>query len=343
MELAYFLNQSTGESNLPGHKPLREVISSNLAAMKNLVIVAHRGWGKSILLRDIGFEITEKHQDIRVLYFDMEGIYDKNTFIRRFIQELYRAFSARVPDHIDLRNPDFNVLGMTQTLSARRKIKLILFISNFQQFDRFKNRRQVLNRLYLCWRKQDNCAYCISGHSRHFFKTYFRGPGKPFPHITRVYELHKNISRDYISYVKSLFFHAGKTIERDAAVYLAQITDNHLYYLQALCWHAYMRTDHTCTRSIVETAFRCMALEFEPHTTQLLEQLTEKQFNYLRAFLSYTERICSKESLEKYKLGKSGNVARIKEDLEKKGILEVNREFIAIIDPFLKYRLEQYL
>ncbi|MEN8202556.1 MAG: hypothetical protein ABFS28_08180 [Bacteroidota bacterium] len=343
MDIQLFLNQSTGGSNLPGHKYLRELISPNLAALKNVVVVAHRGWGKTILLRDIGFQITEEYQDIRVLYFDLEAIYDKNTFIRKFIQKLYRTFSAKVPDHLNLREPDISMMSLTETLASRRKVKLILFISNFQQIDRFKNSRQVLSKLNYCWRMQKNCAYCISGHNRHFFKTHFRGPGKPFPSFAKVYYQYKNISRSHISYVKGLFFNAGKTIERDAAAYISLVTDNHLHFLQVLCWHAYMRTDHTCTRSIAEAAFKCMALESEPYTTHFLEQLTEKQFNYLRALLNDTQRICSRESLEKYDLGRSANVARIKKNLEKKGILEVNREFTVIIDPFLRYRLEQYL
>lgn len=343
MDLSHFLYQSTGKSILPGHKFLRESISSNLAAMKHVIVVAHRGWGKTILLRDIGFELTEKHQDIRVLYFNMEAIYDKNTFIRRFLKELYRTFSAKIPAHINLSEPDMEMLGLTQKLAARRKIRLILFISNFQQIDRFENSPQLLGKLYHCWRKQENCVYCISGHSRHFFHTYFRGPGKPFGRFARIYELKKNISRSYISYVKSLFFHAGKEIERDAAVYLQEKTDNHLYYLQVLSWKAYLKTDHTCTRSIVESAFKSMVCESELYTAQLMAQLTEKQYNYLLALLNYTERICSRESLKKFNLGNSSNIARIKSNLEKKGILEVNREFIAIIDPLLMFRLEEHL
>jgi hypothetical protein len=343
MELAHFLYQSTGESILPGHKFLRESISSNLAALKNVVVVAHRGWGKTILLRDIGFELSEKHQDISVFFFDMEALFDINTFIRRFIKELYRTFSVKIPAHINLSDPDIGMLSLTQKLAARRKIRLILFISNFQQIDRFNRTPQLLTKLYYCWRKQENCVYCISGHNRHFFNTYFRNPGKPFSRFARIYMLKKNISRSYTSYLKSLFFHAGKEIERDAAVYLQEVTDNHLIYLQVLSWRSYLRTDHTCTRSIVESAFKSMVCESELYTSQLMAQLTEKQFNYLRALANYTKRICSKESLEKYNLGSSSNIARIKINLEKKGILEVNREFTAIIDPLFMSRLKEYL
>jgi len=343
MDIHQFLNQTTLGSNLPSKNFFLEQITSDLAAPRNIALVAHPGWGKTALLREVGFKLTEQNKNIRVLYFDLKGIYSKATFIRRIIQELYITFSAKIPNNLNLMEPDISMLDQTETLASRRKVRLIIFISNFQQFDRFDDRIQLLTKLKFCWRKQKSCTYCISGNNRHFFQTYFNEMGTPFSHFARLYYQKRDIVGNYISYVKGLFFSGGKMINRDAAVYISTATEGHLHYLQILSWNAYLRTDHSCTVPIAEAAFKCMILQYEPYMEHTLEQLTEKQFNYLRALLSYSERICSRETLKEYNLGESGNVARIKNNLVKKGILEVNREFIEIVDPLFKYWLEQLL
>ena len=69
------------------------------------------------------------------------------------------------------------------------------------------------------------------------------------------------------------------------------------------------------------------------------ERLTTGQLNYLKALQSGTSRICSKESLVTFQLKSSSRIARIKQSLEEKEIIEIHRDQVQIIDPVLNYRL----
>lgn len=339
MDIQQFLEQAIGDHSLPGQRYLRDLIAPNLAALRHIAIAAHRGWGKTAFLKDIGFSLTEKHEDIRVFYFDLKTIYNSSTFIRKFIQELYRNFSMRIPDRLNLMEPELSMLDLTDTLATRKKVKLIIFISNFQQMARFENSAKFMSKLKYCWKKQKNCAYCLAGHNHLFFKNNFRNIGSPFFFFARVHFLYRRSNHNYTSYVKSLFFSGGKMIDHNTATYITLVTEKHLYYLQVLCWNAFIRTDHTCTVAIAEAAFKSMVQQYKPYLENTLEQLTEKQFNYLRAVLHSTRRICSKESLAKYELGSSSNVARIKENLQRKEIIDIFRDYVTIIDPLVKYWL----
>jgi hypothetical protein len=82
-----------------------------------------------------------------------------------------------------------------------------------------------------------------------------------------------------------------------------------------------------------------MIVGFQLQLQYQLARLTAKQYFYLCAIALEQDKMCSREILEKYKLGSSGNVARIRENLLSKELIELQREAATIIDPLLKHRL----
>ena len=343
MDIQQFLNRPPGKESLPGQGTLKERLVSKLAASGNVAITGHQGWGKIILARDSGFNLTEKYQDIKVFYFDLKTIYDTSTFVKKFIQELCKSISSKIPNHLNSREVDLSFLDLTEKIAARRGIRLIIFISNFQFISHFNDSNQVMKELKFYWRQQSRCAYCISGRNHHFFWTNFNKIGSPMSGFGRVFYLKRNLSLNYVSYVKSLFFNGGKMIESNAAKQIALKTNNHLFYLQQLCWNAFIRTNYHGSIPIVEAAFESLILQYQAYLETTLSHLTKKQFNYLRALLSQTEKICSGESLKQFDLGRSSNVARIRENLVMKEIIEVNRDKVMIIDPVFEQWLMGYI
>ncbi|MCK5795370.1 MAG: hypothetical protein KAH12_11725, partial [Anaerolineales bacterium] len=72
-------------------------------------------------------------------------------------------------------------------------------------------------------------------------------------------------------------------IDASVARSIACKTDNHLFYLQLLAWHAFTKTDSFCTDSIVDDAYKNLDYHYEPHMRDMGNRLTQKQLNYLRA------------------------------------------------------------
>jgi len=339
MQLQEFLNKSSGFLRLPGHEFLIERMVSKLSNLQNVVLVAHKGWGKSSLIREVGFRLTDSNKEIQVFYYDMQWVFDRSTFIKTFIQELCRSLSAKIPDLGNISQLGYENLELAESIANLRRIKLITFISNFDQIKRFDENYRELRLLRLILIKQRSCAYCISGSNQPFFESLFGKAFSPMSPFGRVFYLKRKLDLDYTSYVRNLFFQSGKRINHQAAMHITNLTENHFSYINLLSWHAFLRTEYTCTMETVNSAFRDMITEFQLHLKSLLARLTAKQYFYLCALACGLENICSREVLKNYKLGRSSNVARIRENLLAKELIELQRKYVIIVDPLLRHWL----
>lgn len=339
MQLQDFLNKSSGVLRLPGLEYLIDRMVVKLSNLQNIVLVAHKGWGKSSLIREVGFRLTESKREIHVFYYDMKGVFDKPTFVKTFIQEMCRSLSVNVPDLGKVSQLEFKNLELAESIAKRHRIKLITFISNFDQIKRFNETHQDLRLLRHILIKQRNCAYCISGSNQPFFESLFGEAFSPMSPFGRVFYLKRRLGQNYTSHVKNLFFQNGKRIEHQAAMHISNLTENHYSYINLLSWNAFLHTENTCCKEMVDRAFRDMIIGFQLQLQYQLARLTAKQYSYLCAIAGDQDKMCSRKVLEKYKLCSSGNVARIRENLLVKELIEVQREVTIVIDPLLKHWL----
>ena len=217
MNLQQFLNRPPVREGFPGQGFLRERLISKLEGLNNLAIEAHTGWGKQMLLKDVGFHLLEKNQSFRLFYFGLKQGESLSSFLLRFALELCKNTSTPPPRIADTGGPDFSTLELPEKIAKKRKIKLILFLSDFHLARGFENYSILLRKFKLCWQKHLHCAYCFSGSNPYFFKDLFGKIGSPFHGFGRLYYLHKTLNVSYISYIKSLFLNGHKMIESNAA------------------------------------------------------------------------------------------------------------------------------
>jgi hypothetical protein len=343
MQLQEFLKMPYGIKYLPGHEYLLKTFAHKLSKQRNIVLVAHRGWGKSILTLELGHCLIEAKKDLHVFYFDMAQVQDASTFIRTFLQNFYRSLFIETPDQINSNQLNYCQLDLTEIIAKRKKIQIVFFISNFQQINRFGDNYEERKTLRFIWQKQKRCVYCLSGNNHAFFKSQFSKPGSPLYGFGRVYHLKRNDNLDYSPYVKALFFQHGKRIDHEAALHLTHLTENHLFYLQLLCWHAYLRTTYSCNINTVKSAFKDLLEGFQLHLQNQLLSLSPKQYHFLEALLVNQGSICSRKLLDNFKLGRSSNVAKIKKNLSGKELIEIHKDHIKIVDPLLKNYLRMQI
>ena len=117
---------------------------------------------------------------------------------------------------------------------------------------------------------------------------------------------------------------------------------NHPTYLKILVWHAFIRTQNTCTISIAERAMNEMIFHYNFHFFKMIEQLTPNHISFLKALLEGNQQLYSKETREKYQLGSSSNVAKIKRGLQLKEILNAGNRDIEIADPIFQLWLQRH-
>jgi hypothetical protein len=169
---------------------------SKLSNLQHIVLVAHKGWGKSSLIREVGFRLTESKKEIQVFCYDMKWVFDRPKFIKTFIHELCGSFSMNVPDMGDESQLGYKNLELAESIAKKHRIKLITFISNFDQIKRFNDSYQDLRLFRLVLIKQRNCAYCISGSNQPFFESLFGETSSPMSPFGRVFYLKRRLGQN---------------------------------------------------------------------------------------------------------------------------------------------------
>lgn len=139
MQLQEFLKLPPGIKYLPGHEYLLSKLADKVSNQQNIVLVAHRGWGKSILTLELGYSLIEANKELHVFYFDMAQVHDASTFIRTFLQNLSKSLSIKTPDQINSNPPNYRQLELTEIMAKKKKIRIAIFVSNFQQIKLFGN------------------------------------------------------------------------------------------------------------------------------------------------------------------------------------------------------------
>lgn len=341
MDLHQFLSKPPGGAFLPGQEFLVKRLVAKLANSKNIAFSAHDGWGKTGLRKEVEYALLEQNEDIRTFHIETYEKENPSSFIIRFINELCTRTSIKPPSYQHSDSPDYKLLDLPEKIATRKKIRLVIFISNFQNTRQYEDYWYVLRKFSRSWKNQLRCTYCISGNSHYIFKELLENPACPLQGFGSLYCLQRNQVASYTSYIRGLFLNGDKMIDATAAISIASKTDNHLFYLQLLSWHAFTKTEQICTVSIVDEAFKNLLFHYEPYIKCLANSLTPKQLYYLQALLNHTEKICSRETLLNYRLGRSSNIARIRHSLTQKGIVEVHTGFVMIVNPLFSHWLKK--
>jgi hypothetical protein len=124
---------------------------------------------------------------------------------------------------------------------------------------------------------------------------------------------------------------------------MSYVVDNHPFYLKLLAWHALIRTTNICTKAIVEEALNDLTHHFNHCFNKIVESLTPKQLIFLKALAEGNQKLFSKATRDEYQLGSTSNIARIKQSLERKEIINKGNLQSDFTDPiFREWLLRHY-
>ena len=154
--------------------------------------------------------------------------------------------------------------------------------------------------------------------------------------------LEKITTKDWEKFITGRFLATGKEIEPDQSCLIAALVDNHPYYVQQLAQLCWLRCDKKMTVEVIYQALDSLEMQLSLLFQNLTESFSTTQVNYLRAMISGETRFSSKETIQKYQLGTSANVSRIKKALTDKEIIDTINESSEFTDPVYKIWLKKY-
>ncbi len=372
METMPFIFGKTVESlNFTNREQEKKRLVNNFYSLVNTVIISPRRWGKSSLVKVAAKEIARKNSKIRVCFLDTFNVHSESEFYTYFAKEIVKSTSNKWEEwaqnakkflsHLvpkisfsadnqaevsfgvslnDIKQSPDEILDLAENLAKSKKIKIIVCIDEFQSIGNFSDTISFQQKLRAHWQHHKNVAYCLYGSKRHMLVDIFANVNMPFYKFGDIMFLNKIENEVWGKFLQKRFNDTNKKITIEQGRYLANRVDNHPYYVQQLAQQVWLRTKRSCDIDIIDEALSSIKDQLALLFAGLVETLSIGQINYLHAIIN-GEKTFGKETLDKYRIGTSANVNRIKSALQSKDVIDITPNKIEIQDPVFKLWLKE--
>lgn len=364
---------ATSGDNFTDRKKDTERLLLNFQHGVNTVLISPRRWGKTSLVQKVCH--LAQSDELKVVYLDIFSCRSDKDFYDAFAAavlkqtsskldewlENVKLFLSRVSPKISIGTDpmtDFSIslemnpkredieeiLQLPEKIAQKKGYNIVVCIDEFQQIAEFKDSKTFQKRLRTVWQLQKSVSYCLFGSKKHLMNELFEKKSLPFYKFGDAIYLSKIGTADWVEYICSRFMVTGKVITKELAERICRMVDNHSSYVQQLAWLVWIRTDQLATINDLEAAYQDIIEQNTPLFEKQTESLTTYQMNFLRAIIDGVHsEFTTQETLNKYQLGSSANVAIVKKALVKKELIEVEKRQIVISDPLLAVWLKKEL
>ena len=371
MDTPFVFGQQATGSDFTNRKRELQHLRTNFTSGINTILISPRRWGKSSLVSRAG-EVIGKEKKIVVCMIDLYNVRDEAQFYQqlahavingtiRKIEELLNAVKKHLPKLMPrisldtpagefelglqwkdiVRTPD-EIIDLPERIAEDRGIRIVICIDEFQNIGTYADPLGMQKKLRSHWQQHRHVSYCLYGSQKHMLTEVFTSPSMPFYQFGDLIFLERISLEDWEEFICTRFADTGKTISGEDARMIASVTDQHSYYVQQLAQQVWLRTKKACSTEIVEVAFDSLIRQMSLLFVDKTNTLSGPQISFLEAVINQENMLSSKETIDKYDLGSSSNVIRIREALIKKEVLDTNGADLYFLDPLYRQWLIRY-
>ncbi|MBQ7709191.1 MAG: ATP-binding protein [Bacteroidales bacterium] len=364
MEIPFTYGKIVADNDFTDRVEETQKLVSNLLSGTSTSIISPRRWGKSSLVNRALERVSEANPSILIVKINAfkcetpQEFYDlfaKRTVecistsaetllanAREFVSKLLPKIMVADPASqysvsfgVDMKsNPiEEDILDLPQQVATRRGRKVIVCIDEFQQIGQFAEGKKFQKILRGHWQEHPDVTYVLYGSQKHMMLDIFGEYRSPFYKFGDMLFLPKISNKDWVSYIRTRFTDTGKVVSEQVASRIANLVENHSYYVQQLSQYAWLRSETECTDQVVTDAFQALLDSLNLQFINLMDRLTEKQRSFLCAVSDGVKAFSSMDTLQKYSLGSSANIRIIKAALLKKDLIDISAGKVEIQDP----------
>ena len=362
MDAPFLFGKTVSEDEFTNRQADIKRLTGNLQNHINTILISPRRWGKSSLVKKVTENVRSRNT--RVIMLDLLSIRNEEEFYKVLAKETIKATSNKLTEWIETGKEflkhitpkislgtdpaqDFDIsfewkeleknyaeiLNLPQKIAKKKKLHLIVCIDEFQNCESFRESKLFQKRLRTEWQHHHHVTYCLYGSRQHMMAELFEKQSNPFYKFGDVMYLPKISRKDWISFIQDQFRATKKNINEETSNLIAALVQDHSYYVQQLSYLVWMATSKTVTQEIVMTAIEDLLVQNSMLYTRDTENLTNAQFNYLKALAEGVHSgLSSKDVLHKYQLGTSANALKIKKGLIQKELID-DTNGIHFLDP----------
>ena len=365
-KLALFSNFTDRDDDL-------ERLVNNFESGVNTMLISPRRWGKSSLVKKAADVVESKNKKIKICFIDVFDVRSEQQLYQVLADEVIKATSTRIeeigsfvkmfmkkllpkisysPDNMqelslafDWNNFDRDaseILDLAENIAREKGEHLIICFDEFQNIAGFENPLALQKKLRSHWQKHQNVSYCLYGSKRHMMMDIFTSASMPFYKFGDIMFLEKITEDKWVTFLQEKFSETKKKIHEQEARLIAQLVENHPYYVQQLAQLSWLRTKTTCKKSAIIEAHDMLMLQLSLLFQNITDSLSTMQVNFLKALIVGEEKLSSKVVLDSYQLGSSANIAQLKKALANREIIDIVGAKIDFTDPVYKRWLEKY-
>ena len=367
METPFVFGRIALDPNFTDRDKERQRLIGNFSALVNTVLISPRRWGKSSLVQKAALEAVVVDKDLHFCFLDAFNIRNEEQFYLALASEVLKISATRAEvllenakrlmgaflpklsfnpgnqDELSLsfdwkevkKQPDV-ILDMAETVAAEKGWKLVVCIDEFQNISTFEDQLAFQKKLRSHWQKHQHVAYCLYGSKRHMLMDVFTSSSMPFYKFGDTMFLEKISQANWIPFICSRFEDTHKHISESNAGLITDLAECHPYYVQQLAQQSWLRTAKICSEEKISEALEGTVSQLSLLFQSRTDELSGPQINFMRALLDGVEKFSSKDVMDQYQLGSSGNVVRIKKALENKEIIDLQTGNITFFDPMYK-------
>lgn len=374
MNIPFIFGKLVTDINFTDRKKEIVHLKQNFHSGVNTILISPRRWGKSSLVKKAGDEVVAASKAVVIVYLDMFNIRTEEEFYKNLSEGVFKAVSGKLDDLVenskkflkqwmpkitfspdaiqeislglnwnDVKQQPDEILDLAENIAKDKGIKIVICIDEFQNLDYFDNPLGFQKKLRSHWQVHQNTSYCLYGSKRHMLMEVFASPSMPFYKFGDLIFLQKIPNKYWIDFIQERFIATGKKITSDQANKIAQLVKNHPYYVQQLAQLCWLRTNKKLKDETIDITLDSLVLQLSLLFQNITENLSTRQVNFLHAILDNIKMLSAKETLEKYDLGTSANIIRIKSALINKEIIdEQPGGKLDILDPVYSIWLRKY-
>jgi len=333
----------------------KKKLYDNLIHGINSIIVSPRRWGKSSLVEKVFLDISKKEKRIRLVNIDLFSVSDENEFLEKFAQEVIKAsasrledwlkniktfFKALVPEIILGSDPlnDFSIrfsvgeikkhkdeiLNLPEQIAQNKNIKFIIGLDEFQHIANYADFENLEKKLRAVWQRQKNVTYCLYGSKRHMMMNIFNNSSKPFYRFGDIMMLQKIDRKDWVAFITKSFDETDKKISNKHAGSIADLMQNHSWYVQQLAHYVWVQTAKQTDEDVIQSALNEIVAANKPLYQREIEIMSGTQLNLLKAVAAGEKHLTAAAVMQQYKLGTPRNVSKNKAMLIRNDVIDTD-------------------
>ena len=348
-------------------------LSTNFKYGVNTILLSPRRWGKTSLVNKVAGLVASK--DLIIVRTDVFSCRNEYDFYNTFSAAILKQTSSRIEEWKDLakgfierlvpkislsldgqseygvslgitpktHQPE-EVLVLPEIIANRKGCHIVVCIDEFQQVGEFPDSISVQKRMRSVWQHQKNVSYCLYGSKMHMMTNLFQKKSYPFYKFGELLYL-KNIPLEtWVPYIQGGFAKQGKHISEPLVKQLCESVDYQSSYVQQLAYDTLLLTDKEVTEDILKAALNDLIDQNSVVYIEQTQSLTSYQLNFLRAILAGQSSDFGKKAIrETFDLGSPSNIARLKNTLIDKELIEMTPKGFIIADPVLRLWLKRVL